>query len=90
MTTITAEFHSIWDQSYDLETACTVDLQSGLITAEVGEDVDDLDLLDREFVQLPGGKIEHEIEDIEGQYFVVNLEALAAEVGLALSTAARC
>ncbi len=79
MTTITAEFHSIWDQGYDLETACTVDMQSGLVTPEVSDDVEGLDLLDREYVQLPGSHVEHEIEDIDGQYFVVNLEALRSE-----------
>lgn len=79
MTTITAEFHSIWDQGYDLETSCAVDLQTGLVTAEVSDDVEGLDLLDREYVQLPGSHVEHEIEDIDGQYFVVNREALRSE-----------
>lgn len=35
MTTITAEYHSIWDQGYDMETSCAVDLQTGLVTPEV-------------------------------------------------------
>lgn len=79
MTTITAEYHSIWDQGYDLETACAVDLQTGLVTAEVSDDVEGLDLLDREFVQLQGSHVEHEVEDIDGQYFVANLDALRSE-----------
>ena len=79
MTIIAAEFHSIWDQSYDLETACTVNLQSGLITAEVSDDVEGLDLLDREYVQLQDGHAEHAVEEVNGEYFVTNLEALRAE-----------
>ncbi len=79
MNTIAAEFHSIWDQGYDLETACTVDMQSGLVTPEVSDDVEGLDLLDREYVQLPGSDVEHEVEDIDGQYFVVNRDALRSE-----------
>ncbi|ELQ8317919.1 hypothetical protein R2571_006827 [Pseudomonas aeruginosa] len=79
MTTITAEFHSIWDQGYDLETACTVDMQSGLVTIEVSDDVEGLDLLDRQYVQLPGSHVEYGVEEIDGEYFVVNLDSLRTE-----------
>jgi len=84
MTTIAAEFHSIWDQGYDVKTPCTVDLQFGLVVAEVSDEVEGIDLLDHEYVQLPGSHVEHEIKDIGGKYFVVNLEAFAAEATLGL------
>lgn len=73
MSIINAEFHSIWDGNFDLETACSVDLQTGRLHIVVSDDVEGLDLLDFEFVRLPGSPVQFEVSDESGNYFIVDL-----------------
>ena len=82
MTAIQAEYHSIWDQSVEVESRCSVNSVSGLLEIECSDDdelVHDVCQLDREYVQLSSSSVEHEVVETDGEYFVSDLAAFLAE-----------
>ena len=53
---IDCEFVSVWDSGREIKTKATYDVTSGHVRADVTkEDVSDLDILTREYIEIPGG-----------------------------------
>lgn len=74
---VNADYTSVWDGGYEVTTGCEVDLNTGLIHIE-SADADEVEVLDREYMEF--NHREFEVEYRAGDYYVVDLGALKAEV----------
>lgn len=64
MTQIAATYISEWDGGYQIATKCLIDIDTGLVTPEVCDslEINEVNTLDREFIQLDSGA-EFDIEE---------------------------
>ncbi len=76
---VDVSYTSEWDGGDDVVTEARLDTVTGAVTGIVAVEVGDLGTSTREYVTLPGGQ-DLDVHLVDGDYVVVDMDALAAAV----------
>ena len=82
------EFVSVWDGGREIRTPACYDKETGLVESLKSVEADDLDVLDREFIELPDDSTETVCPHCHE--FVLRPCILADEVGKSLYDGLKC
>lgn len=70
-----AKYVSLWDGDNEVVTDCLIDTSTGQVWPEVSDDVQDLDILEKEVIRLDDGT-EFDIHEVDGKLMVEDVVSL--------------